>query len=242
MLACFAISPMAKAVSPAPDGGYPGGNTAEAQNALFSLTTGGFNTAVGFLSLRSNTAGNFNTALGAGALLTNTADSNTAIGTGALFGNTTGTSNIAIGVDAGLFVTTGSNNIHIGNLGVAGISDTETIRIGDLQTKTFIAGIHGATTGVTDAIPVVIDDTGQLGTVNSSARFKKDIKPMDTISEAILALKPVTFHYKIDKTNTAQFGIDCRASGWREPRSSRARWQRRNLYRSLRRSERHAAQ
>ena len=64
VLACFAISPMAQAVVPAPDGGYRGGNTAEGQDALFRLTTGGFNTAVGFLSLRSNTIGQFNTAVG----------------------------------------------------------------------------------------------------------------------------------------------------------------------------------
>ena len=81
---------IAQAVSPPPDGGYPGGNTAEGQNALFSLATGGFNTAVGFLSLRSNTTGGFNTAIGAGTLLANTADQNTATGAGALLSNTTG--------------------------------------------------------------------------------------------------------------------------------------------------------
>src|SRR5712664_1752975 len=82
VLACFAISPMAQAVSPAPDGGYPGGNTAEGQNALFSLTTGGYNTAVGFFSLFANTTGSYNTAVGAGALDLNTADQNTATGAG----------------------------------------------------------------------------------------------------------------------------------------------------------------
>jgi hypothetical protein len=71
---CFALSPTAYAVVPAPDGGYPGGNTAEGQNALLELTTGGFNTAVGYLSLRSNTTSSFNTAIGAGTLLANTAD------------------------------------------------------------------------------------------------------------------------------------------------------------------------
>src|SRR5215469_9800745 len=70
-LVCFALSPAAQAVVPAPDGGYPGGNTAEGQNALLSLTTGANNTAVGFVSLRSDTIGSFNTAVGAGALLAN---------------------------------------------------------------------------------------------------------------------------------------------------------------------------
>jgi hypothetical protein len=88
-LFCFALSPTAQAVSPAPDGGYPGGNTAEGQNALFSLTSGGYNTAVGFFSLRSNATGQFNTATGAGTLPASTADENTATGAGALLSNTT---------------------------------------------------------------------------------------------------------------------------------------------------------
>src|SRR5215208_3677516 len=79
-LVSFAFPRGAQAVNPPPDGGYPGGNTAEGQNALFSLTTGGFNTAVGYFSLRSDTTGSSNTALGAGALFLNTADQNTAIG------------------------------------------------------------------------------------------------------------------------------------------------------------------
>src|SRR5438876_12073528 len=66
---CFALSPSAQAVSPAPKGGYPGGNTAEGQNTLFSLTTGIYNTALGFSSLSSDTVGKFNTGTGAGTLL-----------------------------------------------------------------------------------------------------------------------------------------------------------------------------
>jgi hypothetical protein len=65
-----AFFPKAQAVVPPPDGGYPGGNTAEGQNALLSLTTGGFNTAVGFFSLRSDTGGSLNTAIGAPPLQT----------------------------------------------------------------------------------------------------------------------------------------------------------------------------
>jgi hypothetical protein len=73
-----------QAVVPAPDGGYPGANTAEKENAILSLTTGGFNTAVGWLSMRSETTGSFNTAVGAGTLFRNNAEENTAIGIGAL--------------------------------------------------------------------------------------------------------------------------------------------------------------
>jgi len=103
--------------------------------------------------------------------------------------------------------TTGSNNIVIGDIGVAGESNT--IRIGGnpftgAQTAAFIAGISG-TAVVGDA--VVVDENFQLGTVASSARFKKNIKPMDKTSEAILALKPVSFQYISDSKGTPQFGL-----------------------------------
>src|SRR5438552_17897332 len=82
------------------------------------------------------------------------------------------------------------------------------MRIGTAkQTTTFITGIRGVTTGNADAVPVVIDSAGQLGTVSSSQRFKDQIKSMDNASESIMALRPVTFHYKSDKQSTAQFGL-----------------------------------
>ena len=111
---CFALLPSAQAVVPAPDGGYPGGNTAEGQAALFSLTTGGFNTAVGYVALRSDTTGSFNTALGAGTLLASTGDQNTATGAGALLSNTTGNFNTANGALALFSDTTGFQNTAIG--------------------------------------------------------------------------------------------------------------------------------
>src|SRR5213596_3061624 len=83
-LACFGHAPLAQAVNPKPDGGYPAGNTAEGQDALLNLTTGIYNTAVGLFSLEGNAEGSFNTALGAGALLGNTAGGNTGTGAGAL--------------------------------------------------------------------------------------------------------------------------------------------------------------
>jgi hypothetical protein len=104
VLITFTISPMARAVSPAPDGGYPGLNTAEGQNALLGLTTGTANTAVGWFSLKSNTDGTFNTAVGAATLLSNVGNqstgegmNNTAIGAAALLFNTTGFDNTAVG-------------------------------------------------------------------------------------------------------------------------------------------------
>src|SRR5437870_69039 len=205
VLACFALSPRAQAVTPAPDGGYPGFNTAEGFNALLSLTSGQLNTAFGFAALKSDTTGGFNTAIGGSALVINdTGALNTAVGVEALFSNN-GTNNIALGFRAGSNLTAGNNNIDIGNAGVA--AESATIRIGSFQTRTFIAGIRGRTTGFANAVPVLIDSNGQLGTASSSRRFKEGIKPIDQTSEAILALKPVTFHYKSDATNTPQFGL-----------------------------------
>jgi Chaperone of endosialidase len=306
-LVCFALVQNTQAVDPPPDGGYPGGNTAEGQDALLSLTSfGTYNTAVGLYSLLSNTVGSFNTAVGAGTLLTSTGEQNTAIGAGALLSNvgnfntangafalfsnftgegntavgdsalfnntsgsntaigavalysnsegesntavgdislysnttgggntavgsgalfsntaadrntaiggnalanTTGGNNLALGFAAGVDLTTGDNNIDIGNYGIA--DESNTIRIGGdtgygSQTATFIAGISG-TAVVGDA--VVVDGNGQLGTVASSERLKKDIATMDKASEAVLALRPVTFHYKTDTKGTSQFGL-----------------------------------
>jgi len=309
LLAWFWVSPTAQAVVPAPDGGYPGFNTAEGTDALFNLTTGIENTADGFAALFSNTTGSFNTANGvnalfhnttggsntangANALLSNTTGNtntavglnallfnngsqnvavggqalqsnttgfqNTANGSGALFSNatgfhntadgfqalfsnttgnhntadgdfalhgntsgnfntangahtlvlnTTGSSNIALGFNAGDNLTIGNNNIDIGNVGIA--AESNTIRIGTAGTQiaTFIAGISGVT--VAGGVGVIVDSTGHLGTVVSSARFKDEIKPMDKASEAILALKPVTFRYKreLDPDGIPQFGL-----------------------------------
>jgi hypothetical protein len=325
LLFCFGLTTAARAVSPPPDGGYPGENTAEGEDALFSLTTGSDNTAIGFKALYSNTIGSSNTATGrqalvfnttghgntangysalfsnttgndntanglnalgnntsgnyntangynaltyntsgggnaadgANALQNNTSGSlntangyetlnrnttfwNTAMGSRALFNNTaglsntatgyqalylnktggsntangvqalyrtTGGSNIALGFQAGVNLTTGSNNIDIGNVGVA--AEANTIRIGKpgTQTATFIAGISGKTAA--GGIPVIVNANGKLGTTASSARFKDEIKPMDKASEAIHALKPVTFRYKqeLDPEGIPQFGL-----------------------------------
>jgi hypothetical protein len=259
VLVWFAVSPAAQALlpPPAPDGGYPGGNTAEGNDALFSLTTGTDNTAIGKSALDSNTTGFGNTATGSGALEANTMGSNntangldalnsnttglnntangikalesnttgsrnTATGAVALEANTignnntaygfqalldsTGSNNIALGFNAGMNLTAGSNNIDIGNVGVAG--EAAKIRIGKQGTQngTFIAGIFGVPiTGST----VVVNSNGRLGVATSSARFKDAIKPMADASEAILALKPVTFRYKheLDPDGIRQFGL-----------------------------------
>ena len=110
-LVCFGLLPVARAVSPAPDGGYSGQNTAEGGDALFSLTAGIGNTAMGYHALYSNTEGTNNTATGVEALKENTTGSaNTATGLRALFKNTTGSDNTATGLEALLNSTTGIHN------------------------------------------------------------------------------------------------------------------------------------
>jgi hypothetical protein len=310
---CF-VAFLSQAVTPPPDGGYPGGNTAEGQNALLSLTSGTWNTAVGFAALKSDTTGNVNTAIGVNALALNTTGAsntanggnalysntvgyqNTANGVYALFSNTTGIantamgafalsanttsgantaighialyrnttgggntaigalalwdnttgggntavgagaianpglsnsntavganalysapgdSNTALGAGAGSNGPSGSNNIYIGADVRGALQESNTIHIGDNlpddpgASACFIGGIYGQTLSF-GGIAVYIDQTGQLGTVTSSRRFKKDIKPMEKASEAILALKPVAFHYKNGDSGMRQFGL-----------------------------------
>jgi hypothetical protein len=334
----FSILPKVQAVVPAPDGGYPGFNTAEGQNALFSLTTGVANTAIGWFSLKSDTDGSFNTAVGAGTLLFNIGNQgssqgieNTAIGAAALLLNTTGAQNTAIGV-AALLNNDGDNNTAIGFRALAnnttaesntatgafalesntvGFGNTATgfgallsntdgddntaigdnalvlnstgsdnTAVGSFALETNASGSNNAAfgtnvlfhntdgsantavgdhalfnatsgqlntvlgqnagSGVTtashvicigaeiaganvdnscfigqiyqrqvgnDNLPVQIDSFGKLGTTVSSKRFKHDVRSMNEASEIILALRPVTFHYKSDPTNTPQFGL-----------------------------------
>ena len=170
--------PNAQAVSPPPDGGYPGGNTAEGQNALLNLTTGGFNTAVGWLSLRADMAGAFNTAIGAATLVLNTGNENTAVGVGALLSNSSGFNNTATGTLAlfsnsggyqnNAFGTaalnhhiTGSYNIAVG--GFALFTDqtgAQNNAIGDSALFLNVSG--GSNTAVGDS--ALLASTGNLNT------------------------------------------------------------------------------
>jgi hypothetical protein len=206
-------------------------NTAIGEDALLSNTRGNANTAIGEIALVRNTSGKFNTAEGVGALWGNSSgDNNTGNGFEALFSNGTGSgntaigyqallnsrksnNNIALGILAGSNLSDGDNNIDIGNSGVAG--EANTIRIGTegTQTATYVAGIYGQVVAPATGTPVLIDGNGRLGTmlgpISSARRFKHDIKAMDKASESILALQPVTFHYKkeLDPDGIPQFGL-----------------------------------
>jgi hypothetical protein len=189
-------------------------NTAVGSNALYNDSTGTKNTATGVAALVNNSSGSYNTATGAGALksngngVNNTAmglnalaangagSHNTAIGVDALLNNN-GSSNVGVGVNAGNALTTGSGNVCIGvNVsGVAGESNT-----------TRIKNVY-ASQATTRA--VYVDSDNKIGTLSSSRRYKEQIRPMDKTSEAILALKPVSFHYKkeVDPARALSFGL-----------------------------------
>ena len=70
-----------------------------------------------------------------------------------------------------------------------------------------VGNICGVTTQSGTTSSVIVSDSGQLGTVASSERFKKDIAAVEKASEVILSLRPDTFHYKTDTTGTPQFGL-----------------------------------
>ena len=167
VLVCFALLPRAQALlpPPAPDGGYPGNNTAEGTNALFSLTTGFNNTAVGTnallkttngsynagfgsRALENNIHGNFNMAVGTQALFKNTADSNMAVGFRVLFNNTTGNNLTGIGAGALFSNTTGNNNTAIGAAALsANTTGTQNTATGRQALFKNIAGIGNTANG-----------------------------------------------------------------------------------------------
>jgi len=188
------------------------GNTATGYNALFDNTTGTENTATGIHALENNTTGMLNTAIGTDALAGNaTGNNNTATGGFALWDNTTGNNNTALGASALFNNMTGSNNIALGATAGTGVSTaSNVICIGipgaNVNDSFYVANVF-ETSIDPDNLPVLIDFTGRLGTPSSSRRFKDDIISMEKASEAILSLRPVTFHYKNDVKATPQFGL-----------------------------------
>ena len=170
-------------------------NTADGSQALYSNISGSYNTAVGRAALNTSTIGNFNTGIGQIALFNAMGGANTAVGYGALYSNTIGSSNTALGYYAGFSVTDASNVICIGSLGA------------NVSNSTWISNVYGFTTQNGTTAPVIVSADGQLGTVASSERFKKDIATMEKASEAVLSLRPVTFHYKTDTKGIPQFGL-----------------------------------
>jgi hypothetical protein len=188
-----------------------GSNTAVGVDALQRNTTGSGNTALGVEALAFNTEGLGNTATGVQALWNNTTGShNVALGSLALSDNTTGFNNTAIGAGAGFMLTTGNNNIHINNIGTA--ADDALIRIGTVGTQTaaFIAGIRGVTTGVADALAVLIDSTGQLGTTmvldkdGQPSGVRYDVLPAMLLNELQRQQRQLAAHVTREREETAR--------------------------------------
>ena len=188
-------------------------NTAIGSQALASNTAYD-NTAIGFKALTNNGGGNFNTAIGSYALQNNTGSYNVGIGWDTLGSNTTGNSNTALGYGAGFTNTTGTGNIALGAWAGKGVTTGFNVMclgygvlVRTSTTVPWIGNVWGVTTQSGNTAPVVVSDGGQLGVVASSERFKKDIAGMKDASSVLLALRPVTFHYKSDAKDTPQFGL-----------------------------------
>ena len=189
-----------------------GGNTAVGHRAMAAATAPGQNVAIGENAMLATTAAGQNMAIGVSALQSNTTGSqNTGAGQGTLAENTTGDHNVALGFVAGQSLTTGSYNIDIGAIVNGEPGESNTIRIGNQgqQTRTYLAGVSGATTGGV-ASQVLVDANGQLGTTSSSRRFKQDIRPLGSRINGLMALRPVSFRYRrsvVHGANPLQFGL-----------------------------------
>src|SRR6266446_1457471 len=195
-----------------------GTNTAVGAGALFSNSTGSDNNAFGTFALFNNIDGTFNNAHGRNALLNSQGDQNNAMGDDAMEDNTTGSFNTAVGDDALFFNVDGNNNVAIGDeagtgLG-ASVNNCIAINVPGagpfavLDNTCFIGSIFDqpvSDVGTQEA--VFVDQFNVIGITASSRRFKHDIQPMDKASEAILALKPVTFKYNADKNGRTQYGL-----------------------------------
>jgi hypothetical protein len=173
-------------------------NTALGYSTLYNTSTGSNNAAVGgFKALYLNTTGSHNTASGTFALYSNTTGNyNSAYGFQTLKALSIGAGNLALGKNAGVNLTQGYNNIYLVAPGAK--KENGVIKIGNSNNhkRAYIAGIRGVKTNQSNAVQVVIDSNGQLGTINSSARFKKDIHDMADASRKLMQLRPVTYHYK----------------------------------------------
>jgi Chaperone of endosialidase len=192
-------------------------NTAVGAGALLSNSDGADNNAVGAFALFNNVSGSFNNAVGRGAQQNSTGDQNNALGDLAMFNNTTGSFNTAVGDDALFNCVDGSSNVAIGDeAGTSIVSASNMVAIGatgagpfaDISNTCFIASIFDQPVSDSGtAQDVFVDQFNVLGFLPSSQRFKHDIQPMDKASEAILALRPVTFKYNSDKKGTTQYGL-----------------------------------
>ena len=194
--------------------------------AMRNNTTGEFNTAIGADALRQNATSGLNVAVGDSALASfndNVDGGNAALGSIALTDLATGIQNTAVGRRALEFSTSGSNNTALGwRAGDNVTTASGVVCIGanvqganDEDNRTFVRNLtnNQVQTFNPPTVRYVTSRTadGRLGvtSVVSSRRYKYDIKPMEKVSEAILKLKPVTFHLKkeVDTSGLPGFGL-----------------------------------
>lgn len=194
------------------------GQSAPSMAAITSATQ---NISIGSGEFNSWTTASYNIAFGnttpaqigtRTAASLSTGEYNLIIGHGS--GNTisTGSNNVIVGHNtAGIATLAGaaSNNIYLGNSISPGVTENATTRIGveGTQLRAFIGGIFGVTTDNNDAMTVLVDSAGQLGTTSSSARYKENIKDMGKESSAIFKLRPVTFEMKAHKEKVMCYGL-----------------------------------
>lgn len=205
-----------------------GSNTATGSNALTANTAGTNNTATGAFALRANLGGQANTALGVSTLLSNTGgDDNTAVGISSLGANTVGASNTAVGSDALLASVSGSGNIAIGRsaggtlvsgsnniylaANAATAAEASTMRLGSAVTRAFMGGVRGVTTGLNDALPVVVDSAGQLGTVAALPLADGSVTTLKLAADAVDGTKILAGAVAASDVNAAQ--VQLRVSG-----------------------------
>jgi hypothetical protein len=194
-------------------------NTAVGANALVHNDSGSDNNAFGTNALFNNVDGFFNNAHGRNTLVNNNGSENNAFGDLALEDITTGVGNTAIGDDAGRFLVDGSGNVCVGDEAGTGLASnvSNCIAIGApgagpfaaFDNTCFIGGIFGQpVSDPATQVPVYVDQFNNVGVVNlSSRRSKHDIQPMDSASEKLYRLKPVTFKFNSDWKGTTQYGL-----------------------------------
>jgi hypothetical protein len=173
-------------------------NTGIGYQSLYS-NTGAGHTAVGYQSLYSNTNGLINTAIGAWALYSNTSGSyNTANGENAIRNNTTGSNNTGIGYQS-LFYNTGNFNTALGYsafYSAAATAYSNSMALG--ANAVAISGSNQVHVGNASITSI----QGQVGfTTYSDARIKNNVQENVPGLSFIKELRPVTYHYDINKEN-----------------------------------------
>lgn len=178
--------------------------------------TGSANAGIGNNCFAAVGAASDNASCGASTLRSlTTGSSNCAMGSGCFQNLLTGNFNIGIGLVAGqAYNAAESSNIVINPYTTASAGESNVLRIGAGTgtgtcqiNKAIVSGIYGITTASATTSTVLVSDGNQLGTIASSARFKKDINDMGDVSEKIMKMRPVTFHYKAHKDNVLQYGL-----------------------------------